>query len=440
MIDTPTPADGRPRRWWGLLAAVALVIAGVDYAVEDRQRDERAKAQAAATATPASTIPGSTKSAALAERHRAVDAVLDRRSKAVMTNDPRLFLQDVDPALHKEQRILFANLADLGMGQIGYQQVEERYDPGVLQRHGPSAYLVRVMMTYRIDRVDDQPVKTELGYTFSRRTGRWMLVDDDDLDRDLGPGAHREPWDLGRFEVHRGQRVTVLVDAGAGRRGRNIVDESREALDTVTTYWPRKWQGSVLIIALGDKDVRDTRFADEDVESAASATSTFASLPGEESADGTVSGAYIVINPTERDRVDEILLSHEFTHVATADLGGYEPLWLAEGAAEYVSWKGIEAISGPDEPAEWEADVVRTALPSMNSLPSDDGFYDNPGDVYGVSWLAVRRLVKDHGVEKVSALYEDIARRGVNQAARDRIMLAHTGMTEATLFLALKSR
>jgi hypothetical protein len=196
----------------------------------------------------------------------------------------------------------------------------------------------------------------------------------------------------------------------------------------------------VLVIALGDRNVRDTRFADEDRDSAASATSTFSSLPGEDSAEGTVAGAYIVVNPTERDDVDEILLSHEFTHAATADLGGYEPLWLAEGAAEYVSWRGIEAVSGPGAPREWEDEIVDESLPSLSSLPSDDGFYENPADVYGVSWLAVRHLVEEHGIGKVSELYADIARRGTTQAARDRIMLAHTGLTEATLFLALKTR
>ena len=129
----------------------------------------------------------------------------------------------------------------------------------------------------------------------------------------------------------------------------------------MSTYWPRKWRGSVFVIALDETEVRDARFADEDIESAASAGSTFSSLPGQDTADGTVAGAYIVINPNERDRVDEILLSHEITHVATADLGGYEPLWLAEGAAEYVSWRGIEAISGPGEVGKWEQEVIDDA-------------------------------------------------------------------------------
>ncbi len=233
--------------------------------------------------------------------------------------------------------------------------------------------------------------------------------------------------------------MLAVVEKGDTRRGRSIVAEATEALEQVTAYWPRTWRGSVFLIALDETDVRDARFADEDIESAASAGSTFSSLPGQDTADGTVAGAYIVINPNERDRVDEILLSHEITHVATADLGGYEPLWLAEGVAEYVSWRGIEAISGPGEVGKWEQEVIDDALPALAALPSDAGFYQNNADVYGVSWLAVRFLVQRLGLDKVEELYEDMAMHGTDQASRDRILLSRSGLTEVTLWTSLKT-
>ncbi len=304
--------------------AVALVAGGVAYTVEDRERDARARP--AATLTPPGpnqgTLPPSKTAAAVVARRVAIDTILIRRAKAVQTVDEPLFLQDIDPAnktLLAQQRVLFANLVEIGFTELGYSQAEERFDQAVAKAHGRTTYLVRVLMRYQIPKVDFTPVTTELGYTFVNRAGRWLLTDDNDLDKDLGPGAHHEAWDLGRIEVHRGPRVLVVVEKGDTKQ--------------VTAYWPRKWLGSVFVIALDESDVRDARFADEDIESAASAGSTFSSLPGQDTADGTVAGAYIVINPNERDRVDEILLSHEITHVATADLGGYEPLWLAEGAA-----------------------------------------------------------------------------------------------------------
>jgi hypothetical protein len=433
-----------PRRWLGLLVAVALVSGGVAYAVQDRERDARARP--AVTATPTkhpnqSNKPPTKTAAAIAARRLAVDTILLRRAHAVRIGNENLFLQDVDPAnakLRQQQKVLFANLVEIGFGEIGYSQAEERFDAEAVRAHGATTYLVRVLMRYQIPNVDMTPVTTELGYTYVSRGGRWILVDDDDLDKDLGPGAHQEPWDLGRIEVLRGPRVLALVEKGDTKRGRSIVTEATEALTEVAAYWPRKWRGSVLIAALDDTDVRDARFADEDIESAASAGSTFSSLPGQDTADGTVAGAYIVVNPKERDRIDEILLSHEITHVATADLGGYEPLWLAEGAAEYVSWRGIEAISGPGEVGKWEQEVIDDALPTLNALPTDLGFYQTNTDVYGVSWLAVRFLVQRIGLQPVEDLYEDLARNGTDQSARDRILLTRTGYTEASLWLALK--
>ncbi|GAA3122899.1 hypothetical protein JOF29_008519 [Kribbella aluminosa] len=425
------------RRWPGLLLAVLLVSGGVVYTVEQREQDLRARASAP---TPARTTKPSRIAAAVAARRVAIDTILVRRAGAVQTGDEQQFLADVDPLNKKlvaAQKTLFANLMEIGFTEIGYSQAEERFNPALLKAHGRTTYLVRVLMRYQIPKVDFTPVTTELGYTFVARDGHWLLTADNELDPDLGPGAHREAWDLGRIEVQRAPRVMVLVEKGDTVRGRAIVRAANEGLAEVTAYWPLTWNGSVLVIALDQTDVRDARFADEDIESAASTGSTFSSLPGQDTADGTVAGGYIVINPNQRDHVDEILLSHEITHVVTAALGGYEPLWLAEGAAEYVSWRGIEAISGPAEVLKWEQEVADTAVPQLSSLPGDNGFYQNTTDVYGVSWLAVRYLVHRIGLGKVEELYEDMARNGIDQASRDRILLARTGLTEATLWTAL---
>jgi hypothetical protein len=444
-VSATTPNEGLPagpRRWLGLVLAVALVSGGVVYTVEQREQDAHERAAAMQTATPAP--PKATKpsriAATVAARRVAIDTILIRRAQAVQTGNEALFLADVDPAnkkLRAAQKILFANLVEIGFTELGYSQAEERFNPAILKAHGGTTYLVRILMRYQIPKVDFTPVTTELGYTFIARGGHWLLTADDELDNDLGPGAHREAWDLGRIEVQRGPRVLVVVEKGDTTRGRAIATEAAEGLHEVATYWPLKWTGSVFVIALDETEVRDARFADEDIESAASTGTTFSSLPGQDTADGTVAGGYVVINPNERDRVDEILLSHEITHVATADLGGYEPLWLAEGAAEYVSWRGIEAVSGPGEVGKWEQEVIDDAVPQLTALPSDAGFYQNSADVYGVSWLAVRFLVQRIGLGNVEELYEDMARNGTDQASRDRILLSRTGLTEATLWTSL---
>src|SRR5262249_36118343 len=144
--------------------------------------------------------------------------------------------------------ILFANLEDIGFTEVGYSQAEERFDPDVVRAHGRTTYLVRVLMRYQIPKVDSTPVTTELGYTFVNKGGRWLLAADDELDDDLGPGAHKEAWDLGRIEVFRGQRVLVATEKGDVARGRRIMAEASEGLAEVSAYWPRKWRGSVFVI------------------------------------------------------------------------------------------------------------------------------------------------------------------------------------------------
>src|SRR5262249_25547703 len=151
--------------------------------------------------TVAPTPPKSTKpsriAAQIAARRVAVDSILLRRAQAVQTGNEPLFLADVDPAnkkLRAAQKILFANLVEIGFSEVGYSQAEERFDPAVVKAHGSTTYLVRVLMRYQIPKVDFTPVTTELGYTFVSRAGHWLLTDDDDLDADLGPGAHREAW------------------------------------------------------------------------------------------------------------------------------------------------------------------------------------------------------------------------------------------------------
>jgi hypothetical protein len=407
------------------------VVGGVGVAVEDRQQAEQAHAAHAAR-TPQIDFE---------QRADAVDSILARRSAAVMAVDEGMFLRDVDPSaktLIARQRALFANLVDIGLSELSYQQREPQFDQAVVDRHGPTAYLVKVWMSYRIKGVDPETVRTELGYTFVLRGNRWMLVDDDDMDPTLTQGAHHEPWDTARLEVHRGRRVMVLVDRGRTGLGQTLVRESEEALAEVDEFWPRRWPGAVLVVAVKNPKVRGADFTGNDSDSAASATGTYRSLPGDTTKDGTFAGAYVVINPANFGDTDEIVLSHEFTHVATARLGGYEPLWLAEGVAEYVSWKGIEEISGPGEVADWEADVQRQALPRMTALPPDKSFYESSEDVYGVSWLAVRYLVRELGIDKVATLYEHLATDGWNTAARAEDMLRYTGVTEAELFTALK--
>jgi hypothetical protein len=440
VTDTRTAVASGLRRWWALLTAVVVTAGVVGYAVHDREQAEQVATGGIATVAPtpkvqAADVDGSARS-------QAIDTILAQRAAAIMAVDEQSFLAAVDATqarLVAAQRMLFANLVDVGLEYVRYDRRQDQPDQAMLDRYGPTAYPVRIAMTYEIKGIDPEPVRTELGYTFAERNGRWLLVDDSSLDAGLTPGAHREPWDLSRVEIQRSPRLMVLVDKGQTTFGRSVTAQAEQALATVDKYWPGGWRGSVLVSATAQERVRGADFTSTDIDSSASATGTYRSLPGEQTKEGVFAGAYVVVNPAQHNNVDEILLSHEFTHVATAALGGYEPLWLAEGVAEYVSWKGVEEISGPDAVADGEADVQRNALPRMTSLPSDTGFYTSHEDVYGVSWLAVRFLIRRIGITRLVEMYKAMARDGWNEAARGLAMTTYTGLTEQQLFTALKT-
>ncbi len=440
MTDTRNTVASGLRRWWALLTAAVVMAGAVGYAVRDREQAGPIGTGGIATVAPTSQMQPA--DVDVNARSQAIDRFLAQRAAAITAVDEESFLAGVDATatqLIAEQRMLFANLVDLGLDYLRYDRRQDQFDQAMLERYGPTAYSVRVAMTYQIKGIDPEPVRTELCYTFAERSGNWLLVDDSAFDTELTPGAHREPWDLSRLEIHRSPRLMVLVDKGQTAFGRSVRTAAEQALATVDKYWPGGWHGSVLVSATNQERVRGADFTTTDVDSSASATGTYRSLPGDVTKEGVFAGAYVVVNPAEHKNVDEILLSHEFTHVATAALGGYEPLWLAEGVAEYVSWKGVEEISGADDVADWEADVQRNALPRMTALPSDTGFYTSQEDVYGVSWLAVRYLMRRIGVSKLVTMYTVMARDGWNDTARALAMRTYAGLTEQQLFAALKS-
>jgi hypothetical protein len=371
-----------------------------------------------------------------------VDKVLASRAEAVRRDNEAEFLADVDPGnatLLARQRALFANLRQFGFAKLSYQQVREQFDQALVDKYGPTTYAVGVAMAYQIVGIDPVPVRTMLGYTFTRRPdGRWMLVSDTDLDQRLPRGSHQEAWDIGRVLVKRAPRVLVVVEERQTTLATSLVAKAASALKAVSRSWPGGWNGSGLVIALDDKLVRGADYSlPKNAEDAlAMATFVYRTLPGEVSGPGERSDSYVVINPRNRSKVDARTLAHEFTHVATAPYGADAPRWLVEGAATYVEFLPMD---GAMDLAldKYRARVRTRYLVKARALPADAGFFNDSSSSYPLSWLAVDYIVHKYGGTELVTLYQEIAALGATQAERDRIMLEHLGMTEAGLFRAL---
>ena len=423
------------RVWPVLLSLVLVAAAGAGGLALHRssQRDDGSSD----TATTAPNID-------LKARAAAVNDVLTRRAQAVIAGNEKEFLADVDPGntrLVTGQRTLFTNLREFGFAKLTYQQLAQQYDDSIVQKYGPSTYLVAVAMTYQIRGIDLVPVRAMLGYTFTQRpNGTWMLVSDSDLDKRLPRGSHEEAWDTGLVLVKRASRVLVVVERGQDALANRLISMSTSAVQAVSKSWPGGWNGSGVVIALDDKIVRGADYTQpKNAEDAlAMATFVYRTLPGEVSGTGERADSYVVINPHNRDKVDARTLAHEFTHVATAPYGAFAPRWMVEGAATYIEFL---PMAGQKDLAiaQYRQDVRTKYLAKATGLPPDATFFEQADSAYPLSWLALDYLFARFGGTEVGTLYRELAAMGSTQKERDRIMLEHVGMTEAGLFRALKA-
>jgi hypothetical protein len=380
----------------------------------------------------------------VAARAAGVNKVLARRAEAVRLDKPADFIADVDPGnrtLVARQKLLFTNLRQFGFASLRYEQLREQFDQRLVDKYGPSTYLVGIAMAYQIKDIDPQPVRTMLGYTFTQKPdSAWMLVSDSDMDHLLPRGSHQEAWDLGEILVKRAPRVLVVVEKGQTKLADSLLAKADSAVQAVSKSWPGGWTGSGLVIALDDKVVRGADYTlPKNAEDAlAMATWVYRTLPGEVTAMGERGDSYVVINPRNRSRVDARTLAHEFTHVATAPYGAYAPRWLVEGAATYVEF--LPMAGATDLALDMYRQEVRTKyLAKAKSLPADGEFFKDSNSSYPLSWLAVDYLFTKYGGTEVGTLYQEMAALGSTQAERNRIMLEHLGITEASLFQALKA-
>ncbi len=429
-----------PRRLFAGVAALVLTATAGVVAVRLQQGGSAVGSSAAAI--KATATPGQLTDTQKATRKTGVDAVLAKRSAAVLKGDLKGFLAIVDPEqpqLVARQRMLFTNLRKFPFSTLKYFVADERPSKVLIAKYGAETFSTRVMMRYRLAGLDAKPVQTDLGYAFVQRGGAWILVEDSAIEETLSPDGHRQPWDFQEISVIRKGKVLVVVDKGEQALGQKIAKVSQGAVDGVRRHWRRPWNGAVMVVAMSEPRVMATVWTAGSGSGwtiAAKAVSLYDGDPWAQKSVAPVSSR-IVVNPAVRSKLDQDLLVHEMTHVATLQLGIKTPIWLVEGIAEYVRCASIE-----DDP-QWTVDpyrkTVRTKyMPSMKVLPTQAEF-DVAGDrSYGQSWWITAYLVDELGEKGVADLYTDLARHSTSQKAYAAILEKRTGKTAPQLVAAVK--
>ncbi|MEV6649816.1 hypothetical protein [Streptomyces sp. NPDC051219] len=348
---------------------------------------------------------------------REVRRTLDLRAAAVLDRDEAAYLAALDPAasaLRAAAREEFANLADVPLKSWAYRLTS-------LRRNGSTA-TARVELRYRLDGYDRAPatVDRELELEQDEDEGRWYVAADRPVE-----GGTRQIWQQGRVTVVRGTHSLVL---GVGRTAgtlREVAEAADRAVAVVDAAWTGDWGGRVVVLVPGSLDGMASLLG----APAAGYRGIAAVTTGRSGASPAASSDRVIVNPEAYAVLGElgrsVVLTHETAHVATrAVTSAATPLWLSEGFADWLAYRGTDRTADQAAP-ELRRAVRGGGLPGR--LPADEEFgfggdADRLARAYEGGWLACRMIADHWGEEKLTAFYRAVGAHQQRAGAVEREM------------------
>ena len=354
----------------------------------------------------------------VSETNLDLQALLNRRARAVRTGNLTAFLDDVDtarPRFRARQERYFLNLRELPLGTFRYV-----LDQGVTTlADGRVQGVVQLQM--RLSRYDNLPVRTAALFTFRRLpSGAWVLSEDRDhafeVDNDIEP----QPWDLMRIQVKEGDGVLGVFDEQSIDAAYQIIDEIEDGIRVVKEEVPLRWSSRVVVYALSDMRVLSGL---DDLPGGNPNRLDGVAFPIRASPESPrLAAIRFMLHPRMIYRNDETrsrLVRHELTHVAIGRRDDRVPTWLSEGLAEYVSVQPI---------VPYERMISRQALEAaqagQDSLPLDNEFNGpHSGANYGIAWFACEYIADAFGEETLWRLLDAMrAGHGTPEKEQDAVL------------------
>lgn len=414
-----SPSTRRARRWErlavaGFVAVVAAVVPLVLFVPDDGT----------------TSGPGS-----VATQRDAVQALLDTWAVAVRTGDADTMGDLVDeqarPGFLGAELSRSAALSQVPLADWGYELSAEpatSAPPDVASRLGAAqAQTHTAYLRYAIGGIDTEPTRKPVAVVVVRRADGWHLVDDE-------PGGGREtwrgPWDFGPLVVE----TVEPVDSGGPRPGGTslvighpeqeplidaITGEMRSAVAAVDQVWGQEWARSSLVLVTASHDEFTHQVGDRyNGDGVAAVAVSDAVDPGA----GRATGQRIVFSPASGDRLTEdglrAVLRHELTHIAArADTVDGSPLWMLEGYADYIGYRGADEDFRRTAPTLTDT-VTRSGTPS--TLPDDAEFAGERSVLaYEKAWSIAAYTADNYGSERLTELYRRLAHGPVDGPGLD---------------------
>ncbi|WP_406154543.1 hypothetical protein [Streptomyces sp. NBC_01023] len=362
---------------------------------------------------PACGGPSGPGSSGTAERD--IRRTLDRRAAAVVHHDESGYLSVVDPrakGLRTAQRAEFRNLASVPLSSWQYRLEDVRLD-------GATA-TARAELRYRITGYDSAPVAARRTLRMVERDGRWYLDDDSPA-----TGTGQQLWQQGRVRTVRGKHSLVLGVGGSGGLLRQVAAVADRAVPAVDKAWHRTWAGRVVVLVPSSLDAMGALLGSP----AATYRGIAAVTTGEAGGAGAAPADRVIVNPEAYAQLgqsgQQVVITHETTHVATRTAtSAATPLWLSEGFADWVAYRGTG--SSPREAAPELQRAVRSgSLPATLPTDADFGFSDSADRLaraYEGGWLACRLIAEHWGEQKLTDFYRAVGAQGQSGAGVEKAM------------------
>lgn len=412
------------RRWeWvglaGLGVAVALVLSltAVDHTGDD-------------TETRGATPVGNPYEDG---RRAGAQAVLDEWARALRTGDtaalPDLFDPAAAPGFLDAELRRAGNLAQVPLAEFGYdigfdpeQSVPSEFADAL---DASDVWAPTVYLRYAIAGVDAQPTRKPVALVLARRGDDWKLVSDTGV-----PGSGREtwrgPWDFGPIITRtvpgaEGRSSVVLGHPEQSAMVDLVASDLGDAVEHVTAVWGDDWTRRAVVLVAGSQEEFESLVGTSHSGSDIAAVSVSDAV---DHRSRTASGQRIVFSPESGDRLTDFtrvaVLRHELTHVAarTVTEDG-SPMWILEGYADYVGYRGVEATFGAIAPT-LAASVAADGPPT--TLPADADFRaggDTARRAYESSWSTAAFVASEYGEDRLGELYRALAQGKTTDAQLD---------------------
>ncbi|MEU3842610.1 hypothetical protein AB0E88_21565 [Streptomyces sp. NPDC028635] len=342
-----------------------------------------------------------------------VQRLLDRRAQAVLDHDAQTYGST-------GTRAGFAEVGAVPLASWAYRVTGVR-------RSGNTA-TADAELRYRVRGYDQAPVTAGRTLTLTRSPdGRWSVT----ADRPA-PKSADQLWDQGAVRVVRGQHSLVLGVGQSDGQLRAYASLADRAVPAVTDAWGTNWPGRVVVLVPRSLDGMARLLGSP----ASSYRGIAAVTTGETGAPAKAAADRVIVNPDAYGMLGslgrQVVLTHETTHVATRRAtDAATPLWLSEGYADWVGYRGSGRTAAQAAP-ELQRAVTDGEVPT--ALPSDQdfGFAGDAGRLaraYESGWLACRMIAERWGEARLRAFYRAVGEHRERAGAVEDAMRTTLGVS-----------